>query len=122
MIAHSGAGIEKMPGFWFPQLIQKSGTPTLKTFDQVISDKLNAMSHASERSQYYQLLLGNDSGQMYGNHQTLRNIFGSASIHEYTAVNGFGYDMQAWNTTHCNISDLHEGVRSECQHTAVCTI
>lgn len=81
-----------------------------KTFDQVISDKLNAMSHASERSQYYQLLLGNDSGQMYGNHQTLRNIFGSASIHEYTAVNGFGYDMQAWNTTHCNISDLHESV------------
>lgn len=39
-----------------------------KTFDQAISDKLNLMSHALECLQYYQFLLGNDSGQMHGNH------------------------------------------------------
>lgn len=81
-----------------------------KTFDKVIEDKLNSMSHKEERLQYYQLLIGTDSGQMYGNHQTLRNILGSNSIHDYSVVNGFGYDMQAWNTTHCSINDLHEGV------------
>lgn len=81
-----------------------------KTFDKVIEDKLSSMSHKEERLQYYQLLIGTDSGQMYGNHQTLRNILGSNSIHDYSAVNGFGYDMQAWNTTHCSINDLHEGV------------
>lgn len=80
-----------------------------KTFDKVIEDKLKSMSHKDERIQYYNLLLGTDSGQMYGNHQTLRSIFGN-SIQNYSITNGFGYDMQNWNSTHCKVNGLHEGI------------
>lgn len=81
-----------------------------KTFDKVIEDKLKSMSKSAERLQYYNLLLGTDSGQMYGNHQTLRNMFGTMTIHDYSVTNGFGYDMQNWNSTHCKINGLHEGL------------
>lgn len=80
-----------------------------KTFDKVIEDKLKSMSKSDERLQYYKLLLGEDSGQMYGNHQTLRSIFGN-TIHNYSVTNGFGYDMQNWNATHCKINTVHEGI------------
>ena len=81
-----------------------------KTFDKVIEDKLKTMSHSDERVQYYNLLMGTDSGEMYGNHQTLKNIFGTETVRDYSVVNGFGYDMQEWNSIHCDIDDLHEGV------------
>lgn len=81
-----------------------------KTFDEVIEDKLGSMSDAEERLQYYQLLVGNDSGQMYGNHQTLHNLLSGDSIRGYSLVNGFGYDIQVWNTRHCAIDGLHEGI------------
>lgn len=81
-----------------------------KTFDEVIEDKLGSMSDAEERLQYYQLLVGNDSGQMYGNHQTLHNLLSGDSIRGYSLVNGFGYDVQVWNTRHCAIDGLHEGI------------
>ncbi|MCM1508235.1 MAG: hypothetical protein NC177_14065 [Ruminococcus flavefaciens] len=80
-----------------------------KTFDEVISEKLNSMSHADERVTYYNLLVGTDSGEMHGNHQTLKSITGT-SIHDSGIINGFGYDMQKWNEKHCNIGDFHEGV------------
>ena len=51
---------------------------------------------------------------MYGNHQTLHNIFGDDSIRTTIdngcLVNGFGYDMQKWGKKHCAIKDLHEGI------------
>lgn len=81
-----------------------------KTFDKVIEDKLKSMSKSAERLQYYNLLIGTDSGQMYGNHQTLRNMFGTQTIHDYSITNGFGYDMQNWNSVHCKINTLHEGL------------
>ena len=81
-----------------------------KTFDEVIEDKLGSMSDAEERLQYYQLLVGNDSGQMYGNHQTPHNLLSGDSIRGYSLVNGFGYDVQVWNTRHCAIDGLHEGI------------
>lgn len=80
-----------------------------KTFDEVISEKLNSISHADERITYYNLLVGTDSGEMHGNHQTLKSLTGT-SIHESGIINGFGYDMQKWNEKHCNIDNLHEGV------------
>lgn len=80
-----------------------------KTFDEVINDKLSSMSHADERVQYYNLLIGTDSGTMYGNHQTLQSLTGT-SIHDSTITNGFGWDMQQWNTRHCSLDDLHEAV------------
>lgn len=86
----------------------------IKTFDDVIFDKLSSMSHSEERLQYYNLLIGTDSGVMYGNHQTLKNIVSGSSIIDYVKsgkiINGLGYDMQEWNKKHCKISDIHEGI------------
>ena len=88
-----------------------------KTFDEAILDKLNSCSHKEERIQYYNLLIGDSSetdNSMYGNHQTLHNIFGDDSIRTTIEngklVNGFGYDMQKWGKKHCAIKDLHEGI------------
>ncbi len=80
-----------------------------KTFDDVILDKLNSMLHSDERVQYYNLLVGTDSGTMYGNHQTLKSLTGTG-IHDSTITNGFGWDMQEWNIRHCSIDDLHEAL------------
>ena len=125
-----------MHGFWFLQLIRQFGITTLptlvctdiirnisgkndcrlyynvkqkKTFDEVITEKLSSMSYSDERVQYYNLLVGTDSGTMYGNHQTLQSLTGT-SIHESIVTNGFGWDMQEWNIRHCSIDDLHEAV------------
>ena len=83
------------------------------TFDEVIENKLKSISHSDERLQYYRLLVGEDSGKMYGNHQTLQNIL-KKSVTECSIENGFGYDMQEWNEKHCEIDDLHEGIDIKC--------
>ena len=83
------------------------------TFDKVIENKLKSMSHSDERLQYYQLLVGEDSGKMYGNHQTLKNIL-DKSVIDCEILNGFGYDMQNWNEQHCQIIGLHEGIDIKC--------
>ena len=83
------------------------------SFDKVIENKLKSMSHSDERLQYYQLLVGEDSGKMYGNHQTLKNII-DKSVIDCNILNGFGYDMQKWNEQHCKIDDLHEGIDIKC--------
>lgn len=80
-----------------------------KTFDEVIEDKLNMLSHKTERLQYYNLLVGNEDGNtMYGNHQTLRNMLPSDSIRDYTLKREFGYEMTGWNQA----SDgLYQGIK-----------
>ena len=83
------------------------------TFDKIIENKLKSMSHSDERLQYYQLLIGEDSGEMYGNHQTLKNII-PKSVTECEILNGFGYDVQNWNEKHCHLDDLHEGIDIKC--------
>ena len=70
-----------------------------KTFDEVITEKLSSMSYSDERVQYYNLLVGTDSGTMYGNHQTLQSLTGT-SIHESIVTNGFGWDMQELSLIH----------------------
>lgn len=67
------------------------------------------MSHPDERIEYYNLLVGTDSGTMYGNHQTLKCPTGTG-IQDSIVINGFGYDMQEWNSHHCDIRELHEGI------------
>lgn len=83
-----------------------------KTFDEVIEDKLNTMSHKTERLQYYNLLVGNEDGNtMYGNHQTLRNMLPKDSIRDYTLKREFGYEMVGWNQA----SDgLYQGIKVNC--------
>ena len=90
----------------------------LKTFDEVIEDKLSSMSHGDERLEYYLLLMGKDgeeSKDLYGNHQTLHWILDGDSITDYVKssriYNGYGYDMQEWNARHCNLgSSFHKGI------------
>lgn len=80
-----------------------------KTFDEVIEDKLKSLSHKTERWQYYNLLVGNEDGNiMYGNHQTLRNMLPKDSIRDYTLKREFGYEMNGWNQA----SDgLYQGIK-----------
>ena len=77
------------------------------TFENIILNKLKSMSHADERVNYYNLLLSDD---MYGNHQTLKNMTDSDTIRTCNILNGYGYDMQNWNEQHCKISEMHEGI------------
>ena len=77
------------------------------TFENVILNKLKSMNHADERVNYYNLLLSDD---MYGNHQTLKNMTDSDTIRTCNILNGYGYDMQNWNEQHCKISGVHEGI------------
>lgn len=87
-----------------------------KTFDKVIESKLKKMSHGKERLEYYKLLAGQEDGAdgLYGNHQTLKNIVSGDTIIDYVdggrILNGFGWDMQAWNEKHCELSKVHEGI------------
>lgn len=82
-----------------------------KTFDEAIIDKLNSMSHADERVEYYNLLAGNDTATLYGNHQTLKNMTSEATLRDRTLTRQFGYEMNAWNES----SDgLYEGVKISC--------
>ena len=82
-----------------------------KTLDKAIEDKLKSLSHGDERVQYYNLLVGNDgNAPMYGNHQTLKNIMGTSTWRDFGILNGFGYDMQGWNSKHCDLNNLHEGI------------
>lgn len=95
-----------------------------KTFDELIEEKLKAMDNGEERYQMYELFLGTaeDSETTRGNHQTFTNIFGSStsiqdSIDNGKVYNGYGYDIQAWNTTHCDIAkegDSHQGIDIIC--------
>lgn len=82
-----------------------------KTFDEVIIDKLNSMSHADERVEYYNLLAGNDTATMYGNHQTLKNMTSEATLRDRTITRQFGYEMNAWNESS---NGMYEGVEITC--------
>ena len=87
-----------------------------KSFDKVIEDKLKSMDNSSERLEYYNLLVGNEScaESLYGNHQTFKNILSGDSLKSYGIINGFGYDMQKWNRKHCSLTDCHNSVDIVC--------
>lgn len=84
----------------------------LKTFDEVIAEKLGGMSHSDERLQYYTLLVGNENGNtMYGNHQTIPNLLSGDTIRAYTLKRQFGYEMTEWNT---DSDGLYQGIKVYC--------
>lgn len=93
-----------------------------KTFDQAIKDKLMSMSHGEERYKMYEMFLGiaEDSETTRGNHQEFAFPLGG-SIQDYIdggkIINGYGYDMQEWNTTHCEVAsdeDTHQAIDIAC--------
>ena len=91
-----------------------------KTFDEVIEEKLKSFDDGNERLQYYHLLVGDDSKNLFGNHQIFRDMFGSEgnSIQNKISAgdlkNSYGWDMRGWNSSHCSLDALHEGIDIAC--------
>lgn len=94
------------------------------TFDKAAEEILSGLDNAEERISYYKLLSNGsedtDNVPLYGNHQSLKSPLAD-SMSELLAdgriYNGYGYDMQEWNTTHCTlgrVDDCHEGIDIQC--------
>lgn len=86
-----------------------------KTFEEIIVDKLEDMSHSDERLQYYNWLAGKENGSesLYGNHQTLRNMLSGDTFRNYSIKRPFGYEMTGWNQA----SDgLYQGIKIYCNN------
>lgn len=91
-----------------------------KTFDEVIEEKLRSFEDGDERLQYYHLLVGDDSKNLFGNHQIFRDMFGNEgnSIQNKVSAgelkNSYGWDVHGWNSSHCSLDALHEGIDIAC--------
>ena len=91
-----------------------------KTFDEVIEEKLKSFEDGDERLQYYHLLVGDDSKNLFGNHQIFRDMFGNEgnSIQNKVSAgelkNSYGWDVHGWNSSHCSLDALHEGIDIAC--------
>ena len=90
------------------------------TFEEAVVQYLSNMDYADERIEYYDLLAGNTSGSegLNGNHQLLSSPLDqslSELIENNRIFNGYGYDVQNWNETHCSIkSDPHNALDIYC--------
>lgn len=92
------------------------------SFTEAAKKILNGMdSYGKERISYFDLLLGNDEefGVRRGNHQMLQCPLENKSmtdlISENRIYNGYGFDVQTWNETHCSIDDrIHYGIDISC--------
>lgn len=81
----------------------------LRTFDEAIRYVLGNQEYSTSRLEFYNTLL-NGELPTYGNHQTYQSPLPSSfsSVIEGNKIyNGYGYDMQAWNTTHCSLEKHH---------------
>ena len=94
------------------------------TFDEAAIDILGGLDNADDRIAYYKLLANGDEDTdnmpLYGNHQSIDSPL-SSGMSELLAdgriYNGYGYDIQGWNTTHCTLSTIdecHEGIDIQC--------
>lgn len=98
---------------WVEECYLYYNVKRMKTFDEVIKEKLMGMADGTERYNYYLLLIGDEqeTGELFGNHQTLYSMFESSSFRDYAVLNRYGYDVQVWNSTHCAIeNELHLGI------------
>lgn len=93
----------------------------LKTFDEVIENKLKNMSYGDERWQNYLLLIGEDGDEskgLYGNHQTFHWILEEDSIQDCIAAHklytGYGFDTPGWNQESALGSTFHNGIDILC--------
>ncbi len=87
-----------------------------RTFDEAIRLVLNNSSYSSERIEFYNTLLNADNIETYGNHQMYKssplNTDFSTLINQGKIYNGYGYDMQEWNSKHCGLFG-HDGIDIE---------
>lgn len=81
----------------------------IRTFDEAIRYILNNQEYSASRIEFYNTLL-NAETLTYGNHQTYQSPLPSSFsslIADNKIYNSYGYDMQAWNTTHCSLEKHH---------------
>lgn len=96
------------------------------TFDQACrkllaekeKDSADKDKYKEARLSFYSVLSEpqNKKGtKTYGNHQMLNAPVGGKSLQKLSGkiYNGYGYDIQAWNSEHCSITDCHKGVDFE---------
>lgn len=83
-----------------------------RTMQEAAKVILQDMDDADQRLEYFYLLIGDEEGSdpMYGNHQTLKSPVGISMKELITSgkiLNGYGWDMQEWNKTHCDLTECH---------------
>lgn len=94
------------------------------TFDQACR-KLLAEKDSADKDKYKDARLSfysvlsepqNKKGtKTYGNHQMFNAPVGGKSLEKLSGkiYNGYGYDIQTWNSEHCSLTDCHKGVDFE---------
>lgn len=85
------------------------------TFEEAVIKILSETDYADERLKYYDLLKNGDEDMvLYGGHQSLASpLSGNFNEMMNKVYNGYGWDMQQWNQTHCS-SQKHQGVDYIC--------
>lgn len=85
------------------------------TFEEAVIKILSETDYAEERLKYYDLLKNGDEDMvLYGGHQSLASpLSGNFNDMMNKVYNGYGWDMQQWNETHCS-SQKHQGVDYIC--------
>lgn len=96
------------------------------TFDQACrkllaekeKDSADKDKYKDARLSFYSVLSEpqNKKGtKTYGNHQMFNAPVGGKSLKKLSGkiYNGYGYDIQTWNSEHCSITDCHKGVDFE---------
>lgn len=96
------------------------------TFDQACrkllaekeKDSADKDKYKDARLSFYSVLSEpqNKKGtKTYGNHQMFNAPVGGKSLEKLSGkiYNGYGYDIQTWNSEHCSLIDCHKGVDFE---------
>lgn len=98
------------------------------TFDQACrkllaekeKDSADKDKYKDARLSFYSVLSEpqNKKGtKTYGNHQMFNAPVGGKSLEKLSGkiYNGYGYDIQTWNSEHCSLTDCHKGVDFEAE-------
>lgn len=88
------------------------------SFEEAAAQMLSNSSHSRERLEFFAVLVGNNEHNCKGNHQCLNSPVSdsmSQIIEKGRIYNGYGYDVENWNSTHCKIKyDPHNGIDISC--------
>lgn len=76
------------------------------TFEDAIEMILKEQTDGNDRYELYQYMINCGCS---GNHQLLSWITTDAGVTDSYLLHGHGYDVVAWNSTHCD-TDYHEGI------------
>lgn len=89
-----------------------------KLLEEKEKDSADKDKYKDARLSFYSVLSEpqNKKGtKTYGNHQMFNAPVGGKSLEKLSGkiYNGYGYDIQTWNSEHCSLTDCHKGVDFE---------